>query len=249
MNDKKEDVYIFSVPFCSCRCEELLERVVGRVRLGERTVIFTPNPQMLLGAHENTELRALLCRSDINLPDGVGVLAAARMLGTPIAERISGIDFAETLLSLAADQGLSLFLLGGRQGVAEDAAERLKYRLPALSVCGIQHGYFQKQGSENEAVIEKINAANPDILFICMGFPTQEQWIDENIGRLPSVKLAMGLGGSMDVWSGRLCRAPRMMRMCGCEWLWRAIREPRRAKIVFEAPKFFYLVTRQRKSK
>lgn len=193
---------------------------------------------MLLAAQSDQRLASLLSRSTLNLPDGIGVCIAARMKEKAKIDRISGIDIAEDVMKLCAARGYRIFLLGGKAGVARDAARKIKRTLPKIKICGYHHGYFEKMGAENQQIIKKINLSHPDVLFVCFGFPLQEEWITQNLGRLDSVKLSMGLGGALDVWSGRRRRAPRLIQQAGLEWLWRVMLEPKRAKIFIDAPKF-----------
>jgi N-acetylglucosaminyldiphosphoundecaprenol N-acetyl-beta-D-mannosaminyltransferase len=192
---------------------------------------------MLLAASKDRELRKLLNSSELNIPDGVGVRLAARLRGVRL-ESMSGIDIAEELLSVAASEGCRVFFLGAKRGVAEKAAENMRVRYSTLQICGVHHGYFDKSGAENVDVLKKIRAAAPDILFVCFGFPAQEKWITDNLASLPSVKLAMGLGGSLDVWSGNIRRAPLLVQKAGLEWLWRTVLEPKRARIFLDIPRF-----------
>ena len=131
--------------------------------------------------------------------------------------------------------------------MAEAAAKNLKCRLPSLNICGTHHGYFEKSGKENYLVLEEIRAAAHDILFVCFGFPMQERWICDNLSSLTSVRIAMGLGGSLDVWSGNKKRAPKALQAMGLEWLWRSAFEPKRLKILLKIPKFLYFSLLQRK--
>jgi N-acetylglucosaminyldiphosphoundecaprenol N-acetyl-beta-D-mannosaminyltransferase len=117
----------------------------------------------------------------------------------------------------------------------------MRVRYPTLQICGVHHGYFDKSGAENAEVIKKIRTAAPDILFVCFGFPAQEKWITDNLSSLPSVKLALGLGGSLDVWSGNIRRAPLLVQKAGLEWLWRTVLEPKRARIFLDIPHFLFL--------
>ena len=208
--------------------------------------VFTPNPQMLLLAEKDESFRQALTGADLLLPDGIGVCIAAKLLGTPLPERITGIDTAEELLEYASENALSVFLLGARSGTAEKAAEKISLKYPRLSICGVHHGYFEKSGVENEAVIEAINQSGAQILFVCFGAPLQERWIIENKERLDSVKLYMGLGGALDVWSGKIKRAPLFFQKAGLEWLWRILKEPRRITVVFQIPLFLYKVVRHK---
>lgn len=219
---------------------ELLSRLAADLKQRRQSAIFTPNSQMLLAASKDRELRKLLNISDLNIPDGVGVRLAARLRGVRL-EAMSGIDLAEELLSIAASKGYRVFFLGAKRGVAKKAAENMRVRYPTLQICGTHHGYFDKSGAENAAVLKKIRTAAPDILFVCFGFPAQEKWITKNLASLPSVKLALGLGGSLDVWSGNLRRAPLLIQKAGLEWLWRTVLEPKRARIFVDIPRFLFL--------
>lgn len=190
--------------------------------------VFTPNAVMLDACRRDPSLAALLNRATLSLPDGSGVLLAAKRTGTPLAERVSGIAFGEALMQKAAEINARVFLLGGKPGVASRAAYRLRQRIPNLQICGTHHGYFQKHGMENDAVLAKIHAARPDILLVCFGFPLQEKWICDYLPKLPFLRVAAGLGGSLDVWSGDLRRAPRLIRALGMEWAWRVLPDPKR---------------------
>ena len=231
---------IFEVRICQKSKRELLSRLAADLKQRRQSAIFTPNSQMLLAASKDRELRKLLNSSELNIPDGVGVRLAARLRGVRL-ESMSGIDIAEELLSVAASKGYRVFFLGAKRGVAEKAAENMHVCYPTLQICGMHHGYFDKSGAENAAVLKKIRTSSPDILFVCFGFPAQETWIADNLASLPSVKLAMGLGGILDVWSGNLCRAPLIFQKAGLEWLWRTLLEPRRARIFVDIPRFLFL--------
>lgn len=249
MEKNSKTIDIFSIKFNDYGKGKHLNEISERLRNGQRTVIFTPNTQMLLKAEKSERLRKLLNKADIRLPDGIGVLIAAQILGTPLNERISGIDMGEALLALATKEGYSVFLLGGKKGRARKTARHFQKKYPALNICGCHNGYFSKTGIENTTVIKKIVAAKPDIIFVCLGFPAQEEWIINNISELPSVKLAIGLGGSFDVWSGNIRRSPLLMRKYGLEWLWRAILEPKRLKILLDIPCFFCKIEKQKRTR
>ena len=228
---------LLSVELCTLTRHELLSLLCRRIEKRAQTSVFTPNTQMLLSAHKSEDIRGLLATSTLNIPDGVGVRLAARLRGRAL-ESMSGIDLGEALLSVAAREGYRVFFLGAERGIAKQAAENMRARHPPLHICGTHHGYFDKSGEENAAVLRKIRAAAPDILFVCLGFPAQERWIAENLSSLPSVKLAIGLGGSFDVWSGKICRAPLLVQKAGLEWLWRTVLEPKRARIFLDIPRF-----------
>ncbi len=248
---QKEKLNIFSVSVDRITKQELLQKMSDMLCSDAQiqNKIFTPNTEMLLAAKKDCSLASLLNSAELLIPDGTGIKIASRILNSPIPERLSGIDLAEDLLSIAAHKGSSVYLLGGQKGVAEAAAKNLKCRLPSLNICGTHHGYFDKSGKENDLVLEEIRAAAPQILFVCFGFPMQERWICDNLSSLPSVRLSLGLGGSLDVWSGNKKRAPKALQALGLEWLWRSALEPRRFKIFIEIPEFLYFSIKSVKEK
>ena len=195
---------------------------------------------MLYKVSSDARLARLLNTADMLLPDGVGVSLILRNRGAKEHERITGIDTAEWVLSYAQSNGLSVYLLGGAPTVAASAARALKKRFPRLKIAGTHHGYFDAsmQSKENEEVLKSIRGSHADIVFVCMGFPRQEAWIARHGKHLHGVRLFMGLGGSLDVWSGNVRRAPRIFRACGVEWLWRAVKEPKRIKDILALPVF-----------
>ena len=214
-------VWIHSVPL-----QEAVVKALNPRKLPCLTV--TPNALMLDAARREPRYASLLNRATLSLPDGYGVLLAATKKGTPLRERVAGIDFGEEILHQAAKRGLRVFLLGGRIGVARQAAKRLTAQIPNLKICGTYHGYFAKKGEENERVLRYIRACKPDILFVCFGFPRQELWSAQSRHRLPSLRLIACLGGSLDVWAGNRKRAPAFLARHGLEWAWRMLQEPRR---------------------
>ena len=239
MGRTNTDKNILGVRVCALTREKTLKLIERRLLSGKRTAIFTPNLEMLSAAAGDSYLRALLNASNINIPDGIGIYLASRLCFSRLPERSTGIGTAEQILRISEKQNLRIFLLGGKKGVAKKAALALKKRHPRLTVCGTHHGYFNKDKlcKENSSVIRSINDAKADILFVCFGFPLQERWIVENLPSLPPLRLAMGLGGSLDVWSGNIRRAPSWVQSIGLEWLWRAFREPKRAKRLLSLPK------------
>ena len=208
--------------------QKAVDFCLNRFKGGRSTVIFTPNIEMLSEADSSKELSKLLGKADLLLPDGIGIYLASLLHGERIAERTNGIDFAERLLTHASREQMSVFLLGARVGVAERAASNLCHRFKELKIAGTHHGYFEKDGEKNQRVIEKINRSGADIILVCLGFPIQERWISENISKLDSVKIAVGLGGSLDVWSENVRRAPKILRVVGLEWAFRIASSPKR---------------------
>ncbi len=217
---------VCGIAFDDLTLEEAVRRAMREDR--EQKWVATPNALMLSACKDDPTLRELINGASMVLADGVGVLWAAKKQGTPLAERIAGIDFAERVLRVCAERGERVFFLGGRDGVARLAAERMQEKIENLNVCGCYWGYFEKSGEENQRVLSLINAHKPSVLFVCFGFPEQELWIRDHLPLLGTVRLAIGLGGSLDVWAGQVRRAPRALQACRMEWAWRMVREPRR---------------------
>ena len=202
---------------------------------GDRpAVVVTPNAEIGYDASQDKDLCALLNGADLILPDGAGVILAAKLRKTPLKEKVAGIDFARNMLSVFARRGTKLFLLGSKPGVAEQAAEKMKELAPGLVICGTEDGYFKDEGP----VIEKINAAGAEALFVCLGAPKQEKFMFAHRDELPTVRLMAGLGGSLDGFAGNVKRAPDWMIKCQLEWFYRLCKEPRRLGRMMRLPKY-----------
>ena len=174
--------------------------------------VVTPNPEIVDLARADAGYRDLLNGAGLVLPDGIGVVYAAKLLGRPLKGRVPGIDFATGLLDRLAKNGGKLFLLGAKPGVAEQAAERLKAAHPGLTVCGTNDGYFK----DSAPVVEKIRAAEADVVFVCLGAPKQEKWMAQ-YGPETGAHLMAGLGGALDVYAGNVKRAPVLWQKLGME--------------------------------
>ena len=211
----------------------------------EKLSVFTPNSEMLHRALINTEAKELLFSAGLLFPDGIGAYMSMKLLRASPAEKTAGIELGERLIRLAALKGYKIYFLGAKRGAAKKAAEKLSAKHTGLDVCGYHHGYFEKEGKENDLVIDKINRSGADILFVCFGFPAQEEWIRKNLSRLDSVKLAVGLGGSLDVWSGNVKRAPSFVSEMGLEWLWRTAKDPKRIPRVKNLALFLYITLKE----
>lgn len=186
--------------------------------------VVTPNPEFLLAAEKDPDFRRVLNSADLALPDGIGVVYSAKIMGRPLKARVPGIEFAEDMLACLDERGGRLFLLGARPGVAEKAGENILARYPNITLCGTQDGYFR----DEETVLLKVAAARPDLLFVCLGAPKQEKWM-ARWGRHTGARLAIGLGGALDVFAGNVERAPESWRKLGLEWAYRLKKEPQRA--------------------
>lgn len=197
------------------------------------SVIYTPNPEIILYGYNNPEFTDRLNSADLTVADGIGVVYAARMLHRPLAERVAGFDLTNRLFAQMAKKGKSVYLLGSKPGVAEKAAETIVKNNPGIVIAGTHDGYFKDDGP----VIEAINAAKPDFLMVCLGFPKQENWIYENRDKL-NAKLIIGAGGSLDVLAGTVLRAPKFYCDHGLEWFYRLMKQPSRFVRMLALPKF-----------
>lgn len=214
----------------------LEEAVAEGVRLaGEEGFhyVVTPNPELVMMARKDGDYRDKLSEAELVLPDGIGIIYAAKILGRPLKGRAPGVDFAQGLMEKLAGTGKKFFLLGAKPGVAEKAAARLGEQYPGLNVCGVHDGYFQ----EDAPVVEAIRESGADVLFVCLGAPKQENWMAKN-GTGTGVHLAIGLGGALDVFAGEVARAPERWQRLGLEWLYRLLHQPSRLGRMMKLPLF-----------
>ena len=221
--------------------KETVDRALMLILEHRCAYMVTPNPEIVTAAWDDPEVAEAIKNADLVIPDGTGVMQAARILKTPLKEHLPGIDAATEILKRLADNGGSVFLFGARPGVAEKAAERMKLRFPGLIVCGTNDGY----GSDDAAVVSKINAARPDFVMVCLGVPKQEKWMAKHAGKLDTGLMA-GLGGTLDVFSGQARRAPAIWQKLNLEWLYRCFEEPKRFRKIKKLPQFIFRAWRKR---
>jgi len=233
-----EEVELFHVPVACLTEAEVLERVRRFAASPGPHHVVTCDALCLVRAQKDAEFLRILQEADLVTADGAGVLWAARMLGLQIPARVSGVDLVDSLCGVAAKEGFKVYLLGARPGVAAEAAVRLQQRHPGLQIAGHYHGYFTAE--EEPALLEEIRSCRPHLLLVGLGVPRQDKWIREHLAAL-EVPVGMGVGGSLDVISGRLPRSPEWMRRWGLEWLFRVLREPRRLPRLLALPKLVVL--------
>lgn len=193
--------------------------------------VVTPNPEFILAAEKDEEFRQVLNGADLVLADGIGVVYSAKIMGTPLKSRVPGIEFAADMLACLNQRGGRLYLLGAKPGVAEEAGRNILEQYPDIVLCGTQDGYFQ----DEEAALLKVAAARPDLLFVCLGAPKQEKWM-ARWGKHTGARMAIGLGGCLDVFAGNVERAPESWRRLGLEWAYRLKKEPKRAGRMAKLP-------------
>lgn len=238
-------IHILGVPIDAITEADAADRIGVYLASQSRYHVMTPNPEMLVKAHADPYFHALLSRTALNVPDGVGLLFAARLQGKRLPVRVTGVDL---LVRICANPAASpVFFLGAAPGVAEETAEVLRSRFPLLQIAGTYAG--SPALAEEEEIVSRINASGAKTLFVAFGAPVQDLWIDWVLKRLQTVRVAMGVGGAFDFLAGKQKRAPRWMRRIGMEWFWRLINEPRRFKRIWRAVVVFpLLVVRERLS-
>ncbi len=236
----KDRVVVLGVPFDRVDQRAAMRRIAELASSEGFHLVVTGNPELVVAAQRSPELLEVVWSASLVVADGVGVVWASRRLGDPLPERVAGVELMQALCGWAASEGRPVFLLGGRPGVPEAAAKNLVLRFPGLRVAGTHHGYFS--GRDNE-VVEQVARSGAHLLFCGLGSPFQELWLWRNRHRL-GVRVAMGVGGSLDVLAGRIPRAPKWIRGAQLEWLYRLVREPRRWRRQLALPRFAWAVLR-----
>jgi N-acetylglucosaminyldiphosphoundecaprenol N-acetyl-beta-D-mannosaminyltransferase len=236
-------ITILGVPLHDVTTEETLALIDQFVHEGLPHQFCTVNPEFIMMAQHDVEFKRILNRSALNLPDGIGAVWAARRLGHPLRERVAGSDLVGLIADRAQRTGWRIFLLGAVEGVAAQAAIKLKERYPQTNIVG---AYAGSPRVEDEAEIAaRIRSAGTHILLVAYGAPKQDKWIARNIERT-GVSVAMGIGGSLDFIVGTQQRAPQWMQHVGLEWLFRLLREPWRWRRQLALPRFVWRVLRAR---
>lgn len=242
--DGASRVEILGIHFDRVALADATRIVLERLARGERTVVITANPEFVMLARQDGELRSIAERAELVIPDGTGVFLASWLLGDPLPGRAPGRLLVDALLDRAEGSGATVFLLGAAPGIAERAAERLRERHPGLGITGTYAG--TPDPSEDAAIVARVQAAAPSILLVAYGMPAQEHWIARNIARLPSVRVAIGVGGVLDQLAGVARVPPAFVHAIGLEWLWRLLFDPRRLRRQRVLPLFVALVIAQR---
>jgi len=232
---------ILGVWVTNASMDKILEYITrGLKKSSKKYFIVTPNPEFLTLANSDISYKKILNKAKIALPDGVGLMLASRVLNRPLKERVTGVDLLESLCSSVSEKPITVGFLGGRDGIADKAAECLLKKYPGLKVAFAQSEYNVYKNYNNYNGYKRI-----DILFVAFGVPKQERWIYENLDKLP-IKVAIGVGGAFDYISGRVPRAPWFVRKIGFEWLFRLIVQPWRLKRQLALLEFAFLVLKEK---
>ncbi|PKM42109.1 MAG: glycosyltransferase [Firmicutes bacterium HGW-Firmicutes-8] len=237
-----DKISILGVEIDNLSLEEVLGAVDRYLKKGDPSLIVTANPEIIMLAREDASFRACLDEAQTVVADGIGIIIASRLLGTPLKQRVAGIDLVTALFEQAAKKKYRFYFVGAKPGVAERAAANIKDSYPGIEIVGIQHGYFQ----EDAAIIEDIAQKKPDILLVALGMGKQEKWIKKRIQKI-GVPVSIGVGGSFDVFAGEARRAPVWMQKAGLEWLYRLLKQPSRIGRMMKLPVFLLAVLASKK--
>jgi N-acetylglucosaminyldiphosphoundecaprenol N-acetyl-beta-D-mannosaminyltransferase len=237
-----KDINVLGIRIDGLSMSEVLMLISKTIKSKNSLRIVTANPEILFRAEKDTELRNLINRANLVLPDGVGIVWAAKMLEGTVLKRITGIDLASEIIAAGDSEGWKVFLLGSAEGVAEEAALSLNRKFRNVRFM-THHGYFTES---EEDVVAKIRSFAPDVLLAGLGAPKQEQWLD----KYPDLAYVnMGVGGTFDVFSGRVERAPDWIRRFGMEWFYRLLSDPLRLRRQKILPLFVLKVLKQKMQK
>lgn len=247
-----EKINILGLDICRVNMKDSMNFVKGAIERKEKSIIFTPNSEIVMVANKDTEFKDILNKADLLVPDGIGLVLASKYLKKELQERVTGIDLMEEMLKYANEENKSIYILGAKPGVAKMACENIKAKYNNIDIKGSYHGYFKgfhigmKDHMEEKLVLKEINEKKPDILFVAFGAPKQEKWINEFKDDIDA-NIFIGVGGSVDVYAGNVKRAPKIYQKLCIEWLYRVIKEPFRIKRIMLLPLFILKVLKNAK--
>ncbi len=223
---------------------EAFEKAKGLLETEGVSMIFTPNPEIVMRAYEDADFKNILNSADICTPDGIGVVYASKIIKNPVKERVPGFELSKMLMESVSKTGEGVFLFGSKPGVADKAKENIEKMYPGINIVGTRNGYFKKE--DEPEIINMINESGAKLLFVCLGAPKQEKWIYENRDKL-KVNLCLGVGGTLDVLSGEVKRAPEIFIKLNLEWFYRIVLNPSRWGRFLALPKFMIKVIKEEK--
>ncbi|SNX54520.1 WecB/TagA/CpsF family glycosyltransferase [Thermoanaerobacterium sp. RBIITD] len=231
----RDRLNIFGVPIDKVTMADAVDMVQNFLKEDRLHIVATPNAEIIMMAQNDEEYKDILNKTDMNVPDGSGVVFASKVYKEDLPERVAGFDLMMELIKIASLKKQKIYLLGAKSDVVKDAYLNLIKKYPEIDIVGFHDGYFKDD--DEEELVNDINEKKADLLFVALGAPKQEKWIYKMKDRL-NVKVAIGVGGSFDVIAGKVERAPEMYRKLGLEWLYRLLKEPWRYKRMMALPKF-----------
>ncbi len=234
-----KSIRILGVKIHQVTNETAYDRFLTLIEEPQMSMICTPNTEIVMMAQTDSELKEILEDADLVIPDGIGLVYASKIHQLGLTERVTGIDTMERILNYANNTKRSLYIFGGKPGVADKAVEKMKELYPNIQYKGTQDGYYKKE--DEDKILNHINEVKPDLLFVALGAPRQEKWIYQNRKTL-NVKVAMGVGGAVDVWAGTTKRAPKIFIDLHMEWFYRLLKEPTRIGRMMSLPQFMIKV-------
>lgn len=237
---------ILGVAFDKLTRTDALKQVMAYLETDENHIVATPNPEIIMAAHEDDELNTILSQADLVLADGIGVIIGSKILKKTLTERVEGCDLVTNVLASIADQHHTAYFLGAKPGIAEEAKMNMMNTYPGLKIVGTHDGYFDAQ--EEKVIVEELIQLKPDIILVGFGSPRQEQFMYRYKNTL-NTKVMVGVGGSLDILAGHLKRAPKLYRKLGMEWLYRLFLEPSRIKRMSVIPIFILKCMKERYKK
>ncbi|WP_071461318.1 WecB/TagA/CpsF family glycosyltransferase [Bacillus massilinigeriensis] len=229
----KRKVNVLGMEFDDINAYELLKALKSKINRKKKTFVVTANPEIVMHARKDSEYRNIVSQADYVIADGTGVILGAKMLRTPLPERVAGFDLMVSLLQTGSKEGWSAYFLGAKPEVIEKTIETVKARYKGLEIAGYHDGYFH----DSRSIVKEIKEAQPDLIFVAIGFPRQEKWIYEHYNEF-NKGLFIGVGGSFDVLAGAVKRAPEAWQKLHAEWLYRLIQEPSRWRRMLVLPQF-----------
>ncbi|HWA83147.1 MAG TPA: WecB/TagA/CpsF family glycosyltransferase [Fimbriimonadaceae bacterium] len=242
--ERPRRISILGAPVDRVTMREALALMESFVAEGRPHMVVTADASGLAQAQSDPSHLEIIREADLVTPDSVGVMWAAKRSGEPLPERVSGVDIVDRVCALSADKGYRIYFLGAAPGVAELAAEKMRLKHVGCNIVGARHGYFPAES--DEVVAREVAESKPDFLFVAMGIPRQEKFIRATMGIIKA-RVAVGVGGSFDVFSGRTKRAPKVVQAIKMEWAWRLVLNPKKYAKVMALPKFILLVWRSPK--
>ena len=220
--------------------EGIIDSLRRRIERNEQSTIIAVNPEKVMTAQDDPEVKQLINEATYQIADGVGILLASKLKGGNIGSRVTGVDMMGRLLLFARDEDHPVYFYGAQRDVLDRAIEAIERDYPRIPIAGATDGYFD----DEDALIQSINDSGARIIFVALGSPKQELWIKRNMHRLPNVLVFQGVGGSFDVFSGEVKRAPEAFRKVGMEWLYRLATDPSRLKRQLNLPRFLWRIIR-----